>query len=131
MKPDEFADVVASMAFRPGYEVEAKPGLGVVKITVTAKVQDSDRQYAPLGYPVTKQLPRVEWHDVSRLEDANDVYMTVLNVLTRYDRHEHREFTRLPGEEWRAPLHPHTDDGKLTYIRELDDKSIPLERVDF
>lgn len=130
MKADQFIEIFNGIAAKPGYELRAyrvwpdTVAPTFVRLHATFTAHCSNKADAPHGYPeVRTDFARIEDHDVRALADENDVYRTFLEFALRVERHEWREFLRVPSRNWMAPFHPHKQAGKDRYA-DTSDKSL-------
>jgi hypothetical protein len=108
------------IVYRPGYRIMAEdntPRYGnAIKVGIYCPTVDSgtrDSEEWKQGYPTVVADPgaRAEFTlTVDDCADEYDVLKKLLQLITRVEQHEAREFLRLKSSG-RAPFHPHTSDG--------------------
>lgn len=105
--------VIEDFVYKPGWTFEAEPhpieeGCALVKATYYTWL--SNRPLAP-SYRERDYL--LSYHSVPCTGTEEDVEDALFEkVVARVEIHEAREFFRRRSQDYRAPLHPHTDDGK-------------------
>lgn len=135
MTPEQAVSTIKNMIFRPGWTLGARQ-LSPEFIRVWADVDTVDTSYPdPDGsYRVRKPLRPEALIDVRDLNLSGLCHAILTKLVAPFDTHENREFlqVRSAGGTFRAPLHPHTDDGQQAWysrtteraedmLRELDD----------
>lgn len=127
MTPEQAISQISEMVFRPGWSFRAY-AWDDTSVYVVATVQTFDtsfrRQDGTLYVPIT--LHPEALIDVSEL-DRDRLYCAIITQLVRpFDDHEDREFlaARQAGGRWYAPLHYHTDEGKLAWAKGAEDRAV-------
>ena len=116
MTPEQAVSTIRDMIFRPGWKLSATV-LDSTTINVRADIYTVDTSYPSADgvFRVRKDLDMDADIDVSELNLAGLCHAILIELVEPFDRHENREFlqVRLPvSGQFRAPLHPHTDDGR-------------------
>lgn len=118
MNSSDAAALVNRTIFRPGWKFSASYA-SATSIDVTFWLDTVDTSYPDSAgaYDVPKLIDQTVTIDVPGLGEH-----TLLALLLRYahkmDDHEDREFLRVrqPDGTWKAPFHPHNDDGELAWL---------------
>jgi len=79
-------------------------------LVLEAVVENSSR--ARYGQPV--RAGDVKLVNTRNLETEEDALNEILNFIIEQEVHEAREFFKV-GADYRAPFHPHTEEGKKNY----------------
>jgi hypothetical protein len=118
VKASEAAHHVNGMIFRPGWKFRAEPFFGSSSLVfIEAEITTVDTSYpSPDG---EYQVPKVITLDTVLRVDELDLPGLCERIILwaeSCDLHEDREFLRVwDGGRWRAPLHPHTDEGQRAW----------------
>ena len=118
MTPEQAVSTVQDMIFRPGWKLSAS-ALNSTTVNVMAEIETVDTSYPDTDgiFRVVKDLDVDVDIDVSDLDLAGLCHAIITELAEPFDRHEDREFlqVRTADGQFRAPLHPHTRDGKYEW----------------
>lgn len=134
MNATEAAQVLRSIAYRPGWQFDAiafeemEPGqkaifrrvLGddvssLVLFRYVFDTVDTNQEYAADGYQQPKTLEDSQPLDAADFKDADDLMFAVFNQLMRIELHESREYFRRKDQNYAAPFHPHRPEGEALW----------------
>jgi hypothetical protein len=137
MNTDTAIALISQLVYKPGWEFIAEDNTsrfeGSVRLTVWYPCHNSDRKYAPAGYPATEPQDTVSGKGepvaagtptirpegkakaafalmLSDVDDVTELYHLIACTIMQIEEHEMREFLRTAPTYW-APFHPHHDDG--------------------
>lgn len=124
MDAQEFCDVINGLGYRPGWTFHAEPkpddmNVGAANVIMTFAVDtvDTNRDCAKRGYDTPKHITDTVPVDSTVFHSSTDVAAYVLANLMELELHEAREFLRLSTEDYRAPFHPHREEGQEAFAR--------------
>lgn len=115
MKIHEAITAIDGICYKPGWKLTAHDHTRRFEDTVLVRVdyhafntnQDQARQGFPEEIDTYATFPvmiRAGWTE-------DDLYKAIIDGLIEIETHETREFFRIPAEDWRAPFHPHRQEG--------------------
>jgi hypothetical protein len=120
MKATEAVEQIRSTAFKPGWRFEGRHYGGDL-VLVELLIDTVDTSY-PDADGVCRERIRILGGDklvnVAALDEAA-LCVELLAIADEADEHENREFlkVRQPDGSWKAPLHPHTNEGNAAWRR--------------
>lgn len=107
-----------NVTYKPGWRIMAQARDNyTVTIYIEARVNNSDRRYAPTYSPQIYS----DWSfdiDLSKIyDDENQLYAEVLRGIIGHEIHEAREFFKTDGTSYSAAFHPHTSMGNYLWSK--------------
>lgn len=118
MTHDEICNYInQNIVYRPGYRFAAYPVGQQIELRVSFPTHNSNQADARRAYPDDFIRVDYQWLDPERMTDIDGIWAEVLTAIMEVELHEAREFLRDRLHDFRAPFHPHRDEGKNNYAK--------------